>query len=128
MPQRAKQHNPRALTAGGNPVQREDRPSACKRGYDGRWRKARAAWLHDHPLCVECEAEGQLPMLLFQIIVAVTLGIVIVNSPGAGRLTPATVVDHVVPHRGDKDLFWDSEENWQGLCTAHHNAKTARGE
>jgi 5-methylcytosine-specific restriction protein A len=38
---------------------------------------------------------------------------------------PATVVDHIVPHRGDPVLFWD-EANWQGLCKLCHDAKTAR--
>jgi 5-methylcytosine-specific restriction protein A len=42
----------------------------------------------------------------------------------AGRLEPATVVDHVVPHRGDERLFWD-KGNWQGLCKRCHDAKTA---
>lgn len=37
----------------------------------------------------------------------------------------ATVVDHVIPHRGDESLFWD-ESNWQPLCAAHHGAKTMR--
>ena len=40
---------------------------------------------------------------------------------------PATVVDHIVPHRGDTNKFWDTE-NWQPLCAACHNRKTARGE
>lgn len=39
--------------------------------------------------------------------------------------SPATVVDHVVPHKGDKDLFWD-RANWQPLCKRCHDAKTAR--
>jgi 5-methylcytosine-specific restriction endonuclease McrA len=34
---------------------------------------------------------------------------------------PATVVDHKIPHRGDKAKFWDSN-NWQSLCTPHHNS------
>lgn len=38
---------------------------------------------------------------------------------------PATVVDHVTPHRGDVGLFW-AQGNWQALCAAHHNAKTGR--
>lgn len=38
---------------------------------------------------------------------------------------PATVADHVIPHRGDMNLFYD-EENLQPLCTRHHNAKTLR--
>jgi len=35
------------------------------------------------------------------------------------------VVDHIVPHRGDRALFWDTS-NWQPLCKPHHDAKTAR--
>jgi hypothetical protein len=40
------------------------------------------------------------------------------------RVTPARVVDHVVPHRGDTRLFWD-ESNWQALCKPCHDFKTA---
>jgi 5-methylcytosine-specific restriction endonuclease McrA len=36
-----------------------------------------------------------------------------------GVKTAATVVDHVVPHRGDMTLFWDNR-NWQSLCQTHH--------
>lgn len=32
---------------------------------------------------------------------------------------PAKVVDHVIPHRGDRKLFW-SRSNWQALCTSCH--------
>ncbi len=76
------------------------RGSAESRGYDARWRKARKAFLQKHPLCVECYK--------------------------AGRLTPATVVDHIVPHRGNQGLFWD-EGNWQALCKACHDRKTGSG-
>jgi 5-methylcytosine-specific restriction endonuclease McrA len=38
-----------------------------------------------------------------------------------GELTPASVVDHIKPHRGDQKLFWDSE-NWQSLCKLHHDS------
>lgn len=81
-------------------VQRTDerRPTAAQRGYDSRWRKAREGWLRVHPLCVMCEKEG--------------------------RHTPATVVDHIKPHKGDKKLFWD-KNNWQSLCKRHHDTKTA---
>lgn len=64
-----------------------------------RWKAARKAFLVLHPLCVECEQQG--------------------------RLRPATVVDHIKPHRGDVGLFWD-RSNWQALCTQHHNLKTAK--
>ena len=75
------------------------RGTARERGYGTRWEKARLGWLRKHPLCVQCLAEG--------------------------RVTPATVVDHIIPHRGDQALFWD-RTNWQALCKAHHDAKTAR--
>jgi len=52
-----------------------------------------------------------------------------------GRVTAATVVDHIDPHRtawalasGDADAiaaararFWD-HDNWQSLCAAHHDS------
>ncbi len=79
----------------------KDRKSARERGYDTRWDKARKGYLIKHPLCVECVKEG--------------------------RYTPATVVDHIKPHRGNKQLFWD-RDNWQSLCKQHHDKKTARGE
>jgi 5-methylcytosine-specific restriction enzyme A len=75
------------------------RPSAVRRGYGARWRRARAAYLARRPLCVPCKT--------------------------AGRLRAATVVDHVVPHRGDPVLFWD-EANWAALCKLCHDVKTAR--
>ena len=75
----------------------EDRGSAAARGYDRRWQKARKLYLNAHPLCVHCLKEG--------------------------RYTKATVVDHIVPHRGDKKLFWD-EDNWQALCKSCHDKKT----
>lgn len=39
--------------------------------------------------------------------------------------SPATVVDHITPHKGDQHLFWD-RGNWQPLCTSCHSRKTAR--
>jgi 5-methylcytosine-specific restriction protein A len=72
-----------------------------ERGYGHRWRKARQLHLMQHPLCVEC--------LVDEIV------------------EPATVVDHIKPHRMDPILMWD-RANWQSLCTTHHNRKTARGE
>jgi 5-methylcytosine-specific restriction enzyme A len=75
------------------------RPSAARRGYGPHWRRARAAFLAQHPLCAACRA--------------------------LGRVVPAMVVDHVVPHRGDQKLFWD-ESNWAPACKPCHDAKTAR--
>ena len=41
-----------------------------------------------------------------------------------GHVMLAEVVDHIIPHRGDMMLFWDSR-NWQGLTKADHDRKTA---
>ena len=40
-----------------------------------------------------------------------------------GRM--ATVVDHIVPHRGNEDLMFDMG-NFQALCKSCHGRKTAR--
>lgn len=39
----------------------------------------------------------------------------------------ASVVDHVVAHRGNQTLFWD-RSNWQGLCSTHHSRDKQREE
>ena len=73
------------------------RPSATQRGYDSRWRKARTRYLAEHPLCASCLADG--------------------------RLTAATVVDHVMAHGGNRQVFWDCD-NWQAMCKPCHDSKT----
>jgi 5-methylcytosine-specific restriction protein A len=78
------------------------RGSARQRGYNTRWEKARKTYLMRNPLCVLCQREG--------------------------RVTPATVVDHIVPHKGDTKLFWDTEDNWQPLCKPHHDRDKQREE
>jgi 5-methylcytosine-specific restriction protein A len=37
----------------------------------------------------------------------------------------ATELDHIIPHKGNNELFWD-ESNHQGLCKHHHSLKTAK--
>ncbi len=66
--------------------------------YTYQWRKASKEFLKKHPLCIHCEREG--------------------------RLTPATEVDHIRPHGGDRKLFWN-KKNWQPLCKNCHSKKTA---
>jgi len=68
-------------------------------GYTYRWQKARKWFLKRHPMCECDDCKGQ-------------------------RL-PADVVDHIKPHRGDYDLFWD-ENNWRAMATVCHNRKTAK--
>lgn len=42
-----------------------------------------------------------------------------------GVSMPARVVDHVIPHKGDKELFWN-QDNWQSLCVPCHATKSAK--
>ncbi|MCR4627374.1 MAG: HNH endonuclease [Treponema sp.] len=37
----------------------------------------------------------------------------------------STIVDHIIPHRGDLTLFWD-ENNWQPMCQRCHSRKTLK--
>lgn len=74
---------------------RTNKQTAAQRGYGYQWQKARAGYLKKHPLCVYCERQG--------------------------RVTPAEVVDHIRPHRGDMGLFWD-KDNWQALCKHCHDS------
>jgi 5-methylcytosine-specific restriction enzyme A len=38
----------------------------------------------------------------------------------------ATEVDHITPHRGNPNLFWN-RSNLQAMCRSCHSQKTARG-
>ena len=40
-----------------------------------------------------------------------------------GRVTVASVADHIVSHRGDEALFWD-ESNLQPMCAKCHGVKS----
>lgn len=63
----------------------KERSTVTEGGYDSKWRTVRHRFLKVNPLCVRCKEEG--------------------------RIVKATVVDHIIPHRGDKKLFCD-ESNW----------------
>lgn len=76
----------------------KQRGNSTQRGYDADWRRYRIMYLREHPLCVECLKED--------------------------KVTAATVVDHIIPHKGNKELFWDPK-NHQSLCEHHHDLKTA---
>lgn len=81
-------------------AEKDKRPSSSARGYGARWQKASKAYLAAHPIAVDW------------------------FKTHSGRLFAAEEVDHIVPHRGDMVLFWDSS-NWQGLTKADHSRKTA---
>lgn len=38
---------------------------------------------------------------------------------------PSKITDHITPHCGNLDLFWD-EDNWQPLCWSCHSRKTLK--
>ena len=78
---------------------RGKRESSSRRGYNYQWQKEREKFLRRNPLCTECMKEN--------------------------KITPAKIVDHIVPHKGDMKLFWD-RSNWQPLCKRCHDSKTAR--
>lgn len=75
------------------------RDTAHERGYSYKWHQFRTQYLKEHPLCKQCLIEG--------------------------ISTPATEVDHIVPHNGNERLMWD-ESNLQPLCKRCHSKKTAR--
>ena len=43
----------------------------------------------------------------------------------AGRITPAVLTDHIIPHKGSESLFWN-DGNHQSLCDLCHRQKSAR--
>jgi 5-methylcytosine-specific restriction enzyme A len=83
------------------PRRPERRGSSVQRGYDRHWAKLRATMLAAEPLCRLCLLRG--------------------------ITTPATEVDHIVPHRGNQTRFWDSA-NLQALCKSCHSRKTGQGQ
>jgi 5-methylcytosine-specific restriction protein A len=76
------------------------RDPAVKKLYNSkRWKQMRVAQLAKEPWCATCLEEG--------------------------KHTFATQVDHIKPHRGNPQLFFD-ETNLQSLCRSHHSTKTAK--
>lgn len=77
----------------------DSRESASKRGYNRRWQTYRIRFLSEHPLCA----------MHLQL----------------GRVVPATIVDHIIPHKGDRKLFWNPK-NHQALCKQCHDSHKQR--
>lgn len=74
---------------------RSKEADAYRRWYSTKaWKVRRRLQLDDYPACAFCEAMG------------------IVKS--------AAVADHVIPHRGDYDLFFNGP--LQSLCKTHHDS------
>src|SRR4051812_25901379 len=70
------------------------RGGARERGYDAKWDEEAAVERKRAPWCLGCLA--------------------------VGRSTPTEVIDHTVPHKGNKVLFWDPM-NRQPACRPHHD-------
>lgn len=75
------------------------RPESDKFYGTAAWRAFRDAFLRSHPLCEECRSHG--------------------------RLTPARIVDHIIPLRERLDLALDAT-NMRALCFPCHNRIGAR--
>jgi len=73
------------------------RETATKRGYNARWHKTSKAFLEENPVCV-------------------------IRGPGCTYI--ATETDHIEPHKGNKEKFWD-KSNFQPVCKRCHSRKTA---
>ena len=77
----------------------KNRPSYYAWYDSARWKLIRERVLYAFPFCVECAKDGRASM--------------------------STIVDHIVPHKGDVHIFWDLE-NLQGLCAHCHSVKTSK--
>ena len=92
-------------------IRDERQGNANTRGYTYRWYRRATLFRQRFPLCGQ-RAGGRAPVLSV--------------CYEEHRVTIADVVDHVVPHKGNRELFW-SEDNWQSLCAACHARKTGLG-
>lgn len=77
------------------------RGTAAARGYTAAWARESKAFLAAHPWCARCAQRG--------------------------ARVPATVTDHIVPHKGDPRRFWN-RSNWQPLCGRCNRAKGVESE
>ena len=79
------------------------RGTAAERGYNAKWRKERKLYLSepDNQLCAICLKDG--------------------------KVTASECIDHIIPHKGDKNLFWDIN-NWQPSCLKCNTKKAIREE
>ena len=84
--------------------------NARARGYTSKWDKYSRAFRLKHPVCANIEMGRCVSVL-----------------NGKPHESGIAAVDHIEPHRGDINKFWDKTIH-QALCRACHDRKTARGE
>lgn len=99
---------PRRFRPSGQPTRQTQnraadyrRGSARERGYSAAWDKASAGHIGNNPLCRYCAL--------------------------ADEVAPATLTDHLYPHRGDRDLFWN-RTYWIASCKPCHDGFKQRVE
>jgi 5-methylcytosine-specific restriction protein A len=73
-----------------------DRLGPRQRGYSSLWDRKAKDYRRRHPLCAMCRQRGSYAL--------------------------SACVDHIVAHKGNKELFWD-EANWQALCKNCHDSR-----
>lgn len=97
----------------------ERRPSARERGYDTKWQKERGAFLSqpENQFCERCKAAGILNAGHLRMD----------GSPQTNPKRMHLVVNHRIPHKGDKKLFWD-RKNWEVACPDHHDIRIKQEE
>ena len=98
---------------------REPQRSAYARGYTKRWDRAAKAFRVRYPLC-GMRPGHQVPVMsrCYELRLA---------TNELEGVVPAQQTDHVIPHRGDRVLFWDWEFNWQSLCAPCGSRKSQAG-
>ncbi|WP_217638639.1 HNH endonuclease signature motif containing protein [Nitrosospira multiformis] len=67
--------------------------------YNYRWQQERKVFLGRNPFCAQCAKQG--------------------------KRTIATIVDHIIPHKGDLEKFWN-KDNWQAMCKPCHDSHKQR--
>lgn len=104
MPTKPPTHNPRRVAKRDYQRQYDKRRKAEKswrKWYaTAQWKNLRQITLIRFPACTRCLPE---------------------------RVTPSTVADHIEPHRGNPELFWNPD-NLTGLCATCHNSAKSREE
>lgn len=98
---------------------RDNRLSARERGYDTKWQKARGVFLAqpENQFCERCKAAGILNAGHLRMD----------GSPQTNPKRMHLVVNHRIPHKGDKKLFWD-RKNWEVACPDHHDIRIKQEE
>lgn len=88
------------------------RGSRSARGYNRRWLTRARLFRQKYPLCGM--RPGGVPPVMSRCY-------------DEGRITIAYQTDHVIPHKGNLDLFWDELGNWQALCAECGSRKSRAG-